>query len=162
MSWIDILILVIIAFATFSGLRTGLIKAVLTLAGAVIGITLAGRFYAPLAGQLTFIPQESIARIVAFVIILGIVMIAAGVLASVLKWIVSLVLLGWVNRLGGAATGFILGAFFCGALLSVWVKFLGISDPIAESGLANVLLDKFPLALALLPEEFNAIRSFFR
>jgi membrane protein required for colicin V production len=162
MNWLDVLILVIIGVATFSGLRTGLIKAIFTLAGVIIGIILAGRLYVPLSEQLTFISQDSIARIVAFVIILGIVMVIAGVLASVLKWIASIVMLGWVNRLGGAVLGFIFGAFFCGALLSIWVKFLGISAPVAESGLAILLLDRFPLALALLPEEFNAIRSFFQ
>lgn len=162
MNWLDVLILVLIGIATFSGLRTGLIKAVFTLAGVIIGIILAGRLYVPLSGQLTFISQDSIARIVAFVIILGIVMVIAGVLASVLKWIASLVMLGWVNRLGGAIAGFIFGAFVCGALLSIWVKFLGISTPIAGSELAILLLNRLPLALALLPEEFNTIRSFLR
>ena len=162
MNWLDVLILGLIAVATISGLRTGLIKAVFTLAGVIIGIILAGRLYVPLSGQLNVISQDSIARIVAFVIILGIVMVIAGVLASVLKWIASIVMLGWVNRLGGAVLGFILGVFFCGVLLSIWVKFLGISAPVAESGLSILLLDRLPLALALLPEEFNAIRSFFR
>lgn len=162
MNWLDVLILVIIGIATFSGLRTGLIKAVFTLAGVIVGIFLAGRLYVPLSEQLTFLPQDNIARIVAFIVILGVVMIVAGVLASVLKWIASLVMLGWVNRLGGAIVGFIFGAFFGGALLFIWVKFLGISAPIAESGLAILLLDRLPLALALLPEEFNTIRSFFQ
>ncbi len=162
MNWLDILILVIIGLATFSGLRTGLIKAIFTLAGVIVGIILAGRLYVPLSAQLTFIPQDNIARIVAFIIILGVVMVVAGVLASVLRWIASLVMLGWVNRLGGAIAGFIFGAFVCGALLSIWVKFLGISTPIAGSELAILLLNRLPLALALLPEEFNTIRSFLR
>ncbi len=162
MNWLDVLILVIIGFATVSGLRTGLIKAVFTLAGVIIGIILAGRLYVPFSEQLTFIPQDNIARIVGFIIILGVVMVVAGVLASVLNWIASLVMLGWVNRLGGAIIGFIFGAFFCGALLSIWVKFIGISAPIAGSELAILLLDRLPLALALLPEEFNTIRSFLR
>ncbi|MEE8318438.1 MAG: CvpA family protein [Dehalococcoidales bacterium] len=162
MNWLDVSILVIIGLATFSGLRTGLIKATFTLAGVIIGIFLAGRLYVSFAEQLTFIPQDNIARIVAFIIILGVVMVVAGVLASVLKWIASLVMLGWVNRLGGAIVGLIFGAFFCGALLSIWVKFLGISTPISESEMALLLLDRLPLALALLPEEFGAIRSFLR
>ena len=162
MNWLDVLILVIIGFATVSGLRTGLIKAVFTLAGVIIGIILAGRLYVPFSEQLTFIPQDNIARIVGFIIILGVVLVVAGVLASVLKWIASLVMLGWVNRLGGAIIGFIFGAFFCGALLSIWVKFIGISALITGSELAILLLDRLPLALALLPEEFNTIRSFLR
>lgn len=162
MNWLDIVIIVLIAIPILTGLRTGLIKAALTLAGLIIGVILAGRFYVALAEQLTFIPQSSIARIAAFAIILVVVMVIAGVIASVLKWLTSIVMLGWVNRLGGAAFGLVMGAIFSAALLATWVKFLGPSEPVAESALAALLLDRFPIILALLPEEFDSIRSFFQ
>ena len=162
MNWLDIVIIVLIAIPTLIGLRIGIIKTVLSLAGVIVGVILAGRFYVALSEQLTFIPQENLAKIVAFAIILIGVMIIAGVLASVLKWIASVVLLGWVNRLGGAIFGFVLGAIFCSALLAIWAKFLGVEGPLAESGLASLLLDQFPMVLALLPEEFDAVRPFFQ
>jgi len=161
MSWLDIILIVLIAGATLVGLRIGIIKAVLSLIGVIVGVILAGRYYVALAEQLTFIPQANLAKIVAFAVILIGIMLVAGVLASVLKWITSIIMLGWVNRLGGAIFGLVLGATFCGALLAIWVKFLGITDPIAESGLASLLLDNFPIILALLPGEFDAVRSFF-
>ena len=162
MNGLDIVIIVLIAVPTLIGLRIGVIKAVLSLVGVIVGIILAGRFYVALAEQLTFIPQDNLAKIAAFAIILVVVMIIAGVLASVLKWIASVVMLGWVNRLGGAIFGFVLGAIFCSALLAIWAQFLGIEGLIAESGLAILLLDRFPMVLALLPEEFSSIRSFFQ
>ena len=162
MNGLDIGIIVIIAISAIIGLKTGIIKAVLSLAGVVIGVILAGRYSASLAGQLTFITSEEIAKIVAFAIILIGVMIAAVVLASVLKWVASAMMLGWVNRLGGAIFGFVLGAIFCGALLAIWVKWLGINNTIADSMMASLLLGKFPLILALLPDEFETIRSFFQ
>lgn len=162
MYWLDIVIIVLVAISTFIGLRIGIIKAVLSLVGVIVGVLLAGRFYSALAGGLTFIPQETLAKIVAFAIILVGVMLVAGVLASVLKWLASIVMLGWVNRLGGAILGLVLGAIFCSALLAMWTKFLGIQGFIAESGLATLLLDRFPMVLALLPEEFDTVRSFFR
>ena len=161
MSWLDIILIVLIAGATLVGLRIGIIKAVLSLIGVIVGVILAGRYYVALAEQLTFIPQANLAKIVAFAVILIGIMLVAGVLASVLKWITSIIMLGWVNRLGGAIFGLVLGATFCSALLAIWVKFLGIADPIAESGLASLLLDNFPIILALLPGEFDAVRSFF-
>jgi len=162
MGWLDIGVIVIIAIAAISGLKTGIIKAVLSLAGVLVGVILAGRFSTALAGQLTFLPSEGMAEIVAFAIILVGVMIVAVVLASVLKWIASAMLLGWVNRLGGAIFGFAMGAVFCGALLAIWVKWLGVSDAITESMVASLLLDKFPLVMALLPAEFDSVRSFFQ
>jgi len=162
MSWLDIAVIVIIGIATLIGLKIGIIKAVLTLAGVIVGVLLAGRFYVALADRLTFIPQETLARVVAFAAIIAVVVLIASIIAGVLKWLASIILLGWVNRLGGALLGLITGSILCGALLAVWAKFLGISDPIAESALATFLLDRFPLVLALLPGDFGSVRSFFQ
>ena len=162
MYWLDIVIIVALSISTFLGLRTGIIKAVLSLAGLIVGVILAGQLYAPLSEQLSFIPQAGVAEVVAFALILIGVMVIAVVLARLLKWAASVVMLGWVNHLGGAIFGLVLGAIFCGALLAIWVKWLGVGSTITESIVAAVLLDKFPLILALLPDEFDAIRSFFQ
>jgi uncharacterized membrane protein required for colicin V production len=42
-------------------MKIGIIKAVLSLAGGIVGVMLAGRFYLPLADLLAFIPQYTIA-----------------------------------------------------------------------------------------------------
>ena len=161
MNWLDIVIIVLIAIPTLIGLKIGIIKAALSLAGVILGTILAGHYYAALAEQLTFISQANLAKIAAFAIILIGVMLIASVLAAVLKWVVSAVMMGWVNRLGGAVFGFLMGAVFCGALLAIWANFLG-TGAITSSGLATLLLDRFPMVLALLPEEFDAVRSFFQ
>lgn len=161
MNWLDIVILVAIAMATFLGLRMGLIKAVLSLAGLIIGVVLAGHYYNPFSQQLPFIPQASIAKVVAFAIILIGVMIIAAVLARLLTWAAKVIMLGWVNHLGGAVFGLLLGVIFCSALLAMWVNFVGMEGAIAESTLAPILLDRFPMVLALLPAEFDGVRSFF-
>jgi len=84
------------------------------------------------------------------------------VLARLVKWAASAMMLGWVNRLGGGILGFVVGAMFCGAFLAMWVKFLGMTGAIAQSTIAPILLDQFPRVLALLPKEFGTIRSFFQ
>ena len=159
MNWLDFVIIAAVAIPTFIGLKIGLIKAVLSLAGLIVGVILAGRFYVPLSEQLTFIPQATVAKVVAFAIILIGVMIIAGVLAMVLKWITSVIMLGWVNRIGGAVFGLVLGAILCGAVLALWIKFFGAGEVITSSSLAAIL-SRFPV-LSLLPGEFDSIRSFF-
>jgi membrane protein required for colicin V production len=162
MNWLDIVILVLILIPTLIGLKTGLIKALFTVAGMIVGVVLAGRFSESLGGSLTFISDPGWARVAAFAIILIAVMIIASILAAVIKWVISAVLLGWVNRLGGAVLGFIMGFIFCGALLTMWVNFLGIGSTVADSVLADMLLDGFPVILALLPSEFDSVREFFQ
>ena len=162
MNWLDIVVTAVLVIAVVCGLRTGIIKAVLSLVGLIVGVILAGRYYVPISEQLTFIPSATAAKFVAYAIILIGVMVVAGVLASLLKRTASVVMLGWINRLGGAVFGLLLGTIFCSALLAVWVKALGTGGGVTESGLATLLLDRFPMVLALLPDEFDGIRSFFQ
>ena len=158
MNWLDIVIIVAIAITTFIGLKIGLIKAVLSLVGLIVGVVLARLFYVPLSEQLGFIPQATVAKVVAFAIIMIGVMIIAGVLAMVLKWITSVMMLGWVNRIGGAVFGLVLGAIICGAFLALWVEIFGAGEVIANSSLASIL-NSFPSVLGLMPGEFGSTGS---
>jgi membrane protein required for colicin V production len=160
MNWLDIVILILLAVPTIIGLKMGIIKAVLSIVGVIVGVLLAGKFYEPLGASLP-ISDEGIAKIVAFAIILVAVMLAAAIAAIMLKKIVSAILLGWVNRLGGAILGFLIGAIFCGAILSVLGSFVANSDVVRESWLASVLLKTFPLVLVFLPDELDAVKSIF-
>jgi membrane protein required for colicin V production len=162
MNWLDIVILVAIALAAFAGLIVGLIAAGLSLAGISVGIILAGRYYLPFSQHLGFIPEENIARIVAFAIILVGVVLIALVLAMVLRWAFSLIKLGWIDRLGGAVFGLAAGTLLCGAILAMWVKFVGAGASVTGSALASILLEHFPIVLGLLPAEFDAVRAFFQ
>ena len=162
MNWLDIVIIVLIVVPVFFGLKAGIIKMLFTLAGVIVGVVLAGRFSDSLAGILSFISDPGIAKVVAFAIILIAVMIIAVVLAKLIKWALSAVMLGWINHLGGAILGLFLGFVFCGAVLTMWIKFLGISDVFNQSLLAGFLLNCFPIVLGFLPSEFDSVRSFFQ
>jgi membrane protein required for colicin V production len=162
MNWLDALIVFALVFFSLAGLKNGLIKTVLSLAGLIIGIFLASRYYPLLAQRMGFISQVSIANIVAFVIILVGVTVLAVVVVQLLTWTASAMMLGWLNRLGGGVFGLVVGSLVCGALLAVWTRWGIGSGIITGSQLAVVLLDKFPLILSLLPEEFSAVRSLFQ
>jgi membrane protein required for colicin V production len=162
MNWLDLVIIAVIVISAFLGVKFGLVKMAFSLAGLIVGVILAGRFYVPFAEQLTFISQDSLARITAFALILIGVMIAAFIISTVLSWLTSKLLLGWIDRLGGAVLGLLVGAIFCGALLVLAAKFANLGATIADSTIARILVDYFPVALALLPAEFDSVRSFFQ
>ena len=161
MNWLDIVIIVSVIIPILLGLKVGIIKMVISFAGLIIGVVLASNYYGAVAGVLGFISNESIANIVGFAIILVVVIVIAALIARFLKFIASLTMLSWVDHLGGAVAGFLMGVIFWGALLATWVKFFG-TDLVIESFLAGVLLDKFPIILGLLPSEFDVIRDFFK
>ena len=162
MNWLDIVIIVVLVASIFIGGKTGLIKSLLSLVGLVAGINLAGRYYLTLAERLTFIPQEKAAHIAAFVIILIGVMVVAALLGWLLTKIISVVMLGWLNGLGGMVFGLVMGALSVSTLLAIWVKFFGMNQVVSDSGLASLLLNQLPVILALLPPDFDVIRSFFK
>ena len=75
MNWLDIVIVVALAIPTFAGFIQGLIKTALSLAGVIIGVVVASNFYEPVSRLLSFIPNEDIANVVAFILILTVIMI---------------------------------------------------------------------------------------
>lgn len=161
MNWLDIILTVVLVIPAFMGLRMGIIKAVLSLVGLVVGVVMAGNLYKPVSNIFSFINNEQVANVLAFALILVLVMVAAAFLARLLRTITKVVMLGWVDNIGGAVFGFLFGAIFWGAILATWVKFFG-SDLVTGSFLARFLLDYFPLVMGLLPGEFDAVRDFFQ
>ena len=162
MNWLDIVIIVLVVIPVFLGLKSGIIKVLLSLAGVIIGVVLAGRFSDSLGGALSFISNPGVAKVVAFAVILIVVLIIATIAARLVHWALSKVLLGWIDHLGGAVIGAFMGFIFCGAVLTMWIKFLGFSDAFDQSLLAGVLLNGFPIVMGFLPAEFDSVRSFFQ
>jgi membrane protein required for colicin V production len=162
MNWLDIVIIVLLLISAVGGFANGLIKSVFSLVGLIVGVVVAGRYYLGLSSLLGFIPNENIARIIAFLIIFLVIIIIAAVLGVVLTRLVSTLLLGWLNRLGGAVFGVIMSAIFIAAILVIWIKYLGGNSVISGSAITRMLVDGLPLVLALLPKEFDIVHQFFQ
>ena len=160
MNWLDILILVSLAASVIGGLTTGIVRGAVNLAGLILGIFLAGRFYETLGGWFSFIHNADVAKMVAFVVIIAVVMILAGLVGGLLHKLISGIMLGWLDHLLGAVLGLFIGAVTWGALLALWVKFFS-TGAVSESNMARILLDKFPLVLNLLPSSFDVVKNFF-
>lgn len=161
MNWIDIVIIIYLILSIIGGAMQGLIRSVLSLLGLIIGVVLAANFYQNLATIFGFIHNGTVARVIAFVLIVGVVVIIAAIVGAALRSVIKAIHLGWVDGLGGAVFGLAMGAISAGALLAVIVK-LTNSNLITGSSLAGFLLDKFPVVLGLFPSEFDVIRDFFK
>ena len=162
MNWLDIVIIVGLIISVFSGMQQGLIKIAFALAGGIIGVVLAGHYSEGLADQLSFISDPGIAGTVAFVIIIIATIVVAIILGTIVKKIIHIVLLGWLDKLGGGVIGLLAGVIFIGALLAMYLRYQGPTDVITGSALATFLVDKFGLILGLLPSQFDMIRDFFQ
>lgn len=160
-NWLDILIIILIGLSTFLGFKQGFVTGLLTLIGIIVGVVIASNFYKQLGNLLGFIHNDAAANIFAFIIILGIVVALAAVLAGLIKAVLHAIMLGWIDHLGGAVFGFVMAVLSISALLAIIMKYASVSV-IEHSALASFFLDKFPIILGLLPSEFDIIRNFFK
>ena len=165
MNWLDIVLILIIAIPAVIGVWRGLLKTVVPLIGIVLGVYLAGQFYSPVANWLSvWLESPAQSKIVAFLIIFVVVLLITMVVAWQLRKVLNILLLGWIDHIGGLVFGLAIGAIISGVVVLLFARFpfAGVEAIIQDSALAVFLLDKFPFVLGLLPEEFDAVRQFFQ
>ena len=163
MHWLDVIIILMFILPMFIGYRRGLIRTVVPLVAIVLGIIVAGQSYSSMANLLSnWLESSAQAKIVAFAIIFILFMAAMAVASSLLHRFLKLLLMGWVDKVGGLVFGLVIGGLISSAILSLIANsFPSVEATFAKSALTAFLLDKFPFVLYLLPEEFDTVRNFF-
>ena len=160
MHWLDLAIVALITWLTYRAFTVGLIREVVTTAAVILGAVLAGHFYSELADDIAFaIEDEAWRGFVAFASIFIGVVVIGQIGASLLRRAASVLLLGWADRVGGAAFGFAQGFLLVEVLLFANITFpvsSAVDAAIAASLLAPVFIDTLPVLLELLPQEFEA------
>jgi len=160
MNWLDAVLILLLILSILGGVRSGLISSLVPFAGLILGLYLSLHFYVPF-GQLMSFPQPSVAKWVAFAVILILTLLATYGVARLLTMAVSSLMVGWLDRTLGGVWGLVFGAFFLGAMLSLWLRLFGDSSVIDKSPVATFLLARFDGLLRVLPGEFDAVRNFF-
>jgi len=161
MHWLDIVIIVVGVILGFLGWRMGILKAIALVVGIGVGIVFASRFNGEVADLLSrWIESPDTAKWTAYAIIFVVVMVAAMIVAGFARKILSLLLLGWADRLAGLALGILATFLIFSALLSAAQNFdvFGLPDAVAASTLGSLMADKFDVVLRglkLIPGDFG-------
>lgn len=126
MNYLDIALLLPVAYGLVQGLRHGIVKEVATLVAIIAGIYLA-RYWSPVLAH--HIVEwtgwtPGISATIAFVLIFIIIALAVHLLASVVGRLLKAIMLGGVNRLFGALFGIAKWAL----ILSVVLNLLAFID----------------------------------
>ncbi len=166
MNWVDGVIIIIALIGAFSGFRQGLIMSFVGFLGLIAGVALAGWAADPLADKIS--PDGAgWAYILAFIIVLIIVMVIFHIVGTIIKQFIKLIMLGWLDSLGGALLGLFVGALLAAAVFIAVGRWAagagasGVEEAIGNSALAELLMDSFRLLLLLLPDKFSVVRGFF-
>ncbi len=121
----DILIIVILGYSLVRGLFRGLVKEVSSIIGVLGGFYAAYTYYMVLAGLLSgLIHDTAYLNILSFLIIFCGVLIIVGVLGVIIKYLLNIAFLGWVDRFGGVVFGVLKGILIVSILFITLTAFL--------------------------------------
>jgi len=126
MNWLDIALAIPLLWFTYKGLRNGLIIELASLAALILGIYVALHFsfYAEEYLRENFEVADKYLNIISFAITFLIVAVLVYLVGKIIHKLVSIVALGFLNRLAGGIFGFLKAAL----VLSVILYFLNGFD----------------------------------
>jgi len=162
-----ILLLILFGFMLF-GLFFGLIHAIGSLIGLVLGVWIAGYYYVSAGHWFEPFMDENWARIVAFIIIVVIINRIVGFLfyiaEVILKKVTSLPFIKGLNRLLGFFIGTVEGVLVIGVIIYVASKLsesFWLNQILQSSKLAPWFAKTASLLLPLIPEALKKLESIF-
>jgi uncharacterized membrane protein required for colicin V production len=163
-NWLTVVLLLVIAWGTFTAYRTGFVRSLVTFCAVILAIPIAGLFYDDLYHKLhPIISNSDLAYLVSFLAIITGVVVGGWVIAHVIRQGVAMLNLGLADAIAGGAFGFLRTAILCQVVLVALVAFPSpdLKGSIDDSAVARALLDTAPAVLAFLPGQFeHAIHLF--
>jgi membrane protein required for colicin V production len=151
---LDIAILAVLAVGALLGFRQGFVMEVATILGAVAALGVARLEYGDVRTSLQRIVAHSPwLTTVAYLVVFFVIWAAIIILARKVRLLVRLMMLGWMDRIGGAIIGLIQGALLVELLLYLArrVPNTGMRHLAVHSALAPAFLAVAPSLTHLFP-----------
>ncbi len=149
----DILIVVILSFCLIRGGFRGLIKEVSSVIGVVAGGYAAYTYYPDVDLLLErWVSDPSYLSLISIVLIFCLVFIVISIIGIVIKHVMSIAHLGWLDHVFGAGFGLIKGCFVSIFLMIAFVAFLPDDLPTIEKS-------KFSPYLNIAAEQMSKVAS---
>ncbi len=159
MNWIDIAVYIIIFVFIVIGMTRGLVRQVFSIAALIGGIIIGLIFYDVFAEMFikdNLVNNESIANVGAFLIVGFISYILIQFLGWITAKLIGSLSLSWLNRLGGAVAGIILGLIAAFLFVSTVTLFVSDNDPaVSNSTTIPYLNSTYQTVKSKLPENLR-------
>jgi len=156
MNTLDIIILVILIIFVIRGLFRGLIQEVLSLIAVVLAVYLAANYQHLLVPYLEpYITTEMVVTGLAYALIFVVTLVVFWLLAKLVRSVLEISMLGWVDRTTGGVFGLLEGALISLILLMFIQSFAPQSDWLTESYIAPRAKHLVQLVGDLAPESLR-------
>ena len=158
MNWIDLLLLLVIAFSVLSGLVAGFARVGVGFIATVLGIFFGFWCYGIVGAYfLDYVSSRSIANLIGFFVIFIFVTLLGAIVGRVLAKFFKWVGLSWFDRLLGGAFGVVRGVFIAVALVTVLMAFAPSPPPrsVVDSKLMPYIAGASDFLAAMTPREIK-------
>ena len=136
MNAFDIFVVVVVGFCLIRGIFRGLIKELSSIIGVFAGFYGAYTYYVKLAQLLSrWISDTGYLNIFSFLLIFCCVFVIISVLGVVIKYLLNVAFLGWVDRICGAGFGLIKGVLIVAVVMISLTAFLPKGSPLIKKSL---------------------------
>lgn len=160
MNLLDWIFIIIIGTSSVYGLFKGLIKEVISILAAIIGLIGASRFYEKLSLLIllkNFGLNEQVSNVLSFFILFVIIFIVVILVGKLIHKFIQAIFLGWINRLGGIGLGFIRGIIISSIIIIILTITLSVKSPIlTQSRLIPHIISISKALLSLVPEDLKS------
>lgn len=152
MNWVDVVILAAVTIAVVAGLFRGAVRTVFSAAGIVVGFLVASRESGAVGVLLERLVRPELAAVLGFVAVFFGIAVAFTLAGALFRKVLSGLMLGWLDRIAGAALGLLQAAVALGVLALV-VEGFG-SFPAARSSVTYpYALEAGAVLLRVIPQD---------
>jgi membrane protein required for colicin V production len=129
----DVFIIIVICYSIIRGLFRGLVKEVSSIIGVLGGFYAAYSYY-PMVAKLIarFVNNPSYLNILSFLIIFCAILIIISIIGVIIKYLLNVAFLGWIDRLCGVFFGLIKGILIVTVLFIILATFLPKGAPLIK------------------------------
>lgn len=138
MNLFDILVVTVLAYGFIRGAFRGLVREVSSIVGVLGGFYAAFTYYPNLARLLSplishWVTHPAYIDILSYLAIFSIVVIVVSILAAIIKYLLNIAYLGWVDRVCGAFFGLLKGALVICVVFIVFTAFSPKGAPLLKN-----------------------------
>ena len=132
----DVFTIIVICYSIVRGLFRGLVKEVSSIIGVLGGFYAAYSYYPMVARLLTGIIQDqSYLNILSFLIIFCGILIVISILGVVIKYLLNVAFLGWIDRICGVGFGLVKGVLIITVIFIILTTFLSKGTPLIKDSI---------------------------
>ena len=138
MNLLDMLIIVILCFCMIRGIFRGLVNELFAIIGVLAGFYTAYTYYLKIAKPLSaWISNQAYLNILSFLIIFCVVFFVINFLGLLIRYILNIVFMGWMDRICGSVFGLIKGTLVVSVLLIALTSFLDQGAPVIRDSMLS-------------------------